>query len=127
MLAVPRAEIDRRGRSLAVLAPQTGKDFRKSPVAAIHRQQVQRKDRRTLAAVKLQAAVRPVGQAMRKTERRRVHDRRLPSEHKANNNKGSKPPRSESPQVAARILSISSTAFAAQPSFPAGTSGRNLS
>ena len=127
MLAVPRAEIDRRGRPLAVLAPQTGKDFRKSPVAAIHRQQAQRKDRRTLAAVKLQAAVRPVGQAMRKAERRRVHDRRLSSEHKANNNEESQPPRSESLQVAARILSISSTAFAAQPSFPAGTSGRNLS
>ena len=64
---------------------------------------------------------------MRKVERRRVHDRRLPPEQKANNNEASKPPRSESLQVAARILSISSTAFAAQPSFPAGTSGRNLS
>ena len=30
-------------------------------------------------------------------------------------------------QVAARNLSISSTAFAAQPAFPGGTSGRNLS
>ena len=125
VFAMPRAEIDRRGRPVAALAPQPGKDFREGPVAMLHGQQAERKDRCALAAVKLKTAVRPVGEAVGEAERRRVHGRRLPTEHKANKNEKRESPRAG--QVASRILSTSSTAFAAQPAFPGGTSGRNFS
>jgi hypothetical protein len=127
VFAMSCAEIDRRGRPVAALASQSGKDFREGPVAMLHGQQAERKDRCALAAVKLKTAVRPVGEAVGEAERRRVHGRRLPIEHKANENEKRESPRARSFQVAARIFSTSSTAFAAQPAAPGGTSGRNLS
>jgi hypothetical protein len=127
VFAMPRAEIDRRGWPVALSAPQSGKDVREGPVATLHRQQAERKDGRALAAMKFKTAVRPVGQAVGETERRRVHGRRLSIEHKTNKKEERESPRARSTQVAARILSTSSTAFAAQPAFPGGTSGRNLS
>jgi antitoxin (DNA-binding transcriptional repressor) of toxin-antitoxin stability system len=84
MFAMAGAEIDRRGRPVAALAPQPGEDFREAPVAALRGQQSQRKDRRSLAAVKLKAAIRPVGQVVGEADRRRVHDRSLSAEHRAN-------------------------------------------
>jgi hypothetical protein len=77
--------------------------------------------------VKLKAAIRPVGEAVGEAERRRVHGRRLPEEHKANKIDERELPRARSTKVAARILSTSSTAFAARPAASSGTSGRNLS
>lgn len=77
MLAVLFAEIDRRGRALAAFAPQAGKDFGKCQVAAVLRQQAHRVDRYPLSAAQFQAAGGPVGQAMRETERWRVHGRTL--------------------------------------------------
>jgi hypothetical protein len=35
MFSMPGAEIDRRGRTAAALAPQPGEDFREAPVAAL--------------------------------------------------------------------------------------------
>ncbi len=84
MFAMPGAEIDRRGRTVAALAPQLGEDFREAPVAALRGQQAQRKDRRARASSRRRSGQSEVvGEA----ERRRVHDRRLSPAHKANNDK----------------------------------------
>ena len=64
MFAMSGAEIDRRGRAVAAPAPQPGEDVREAPVAALCGQQAQRKDYRSLAAVKLKATIRPVGQVV---------------------------------------------------------------
>jgi hypothetical protein len=77
MLALSGAQIHRSRRLLAVLAPQPGQDLRKCSIAALYCKQTQRKDSDALTAVKLQAALRPVGQVMGEAEGRRVHRRSL--------------------------------------------------
>ena len=109
VFAMPRAEIDRRGRSVAPLAPKSGEDFCKGPVAALRGQQAQRKDCCALAAVKLKAAIRPVGQSVGEAERRRVHGRRLSIEHKANKNEKGE---------TARARSVRSPAGSCRPPAP---------
>jgi hypothetical protein len=84
VLTVSGAEIDRRRWEVALLAPQAGKDLCKRPVAILARQQAQRVNGHSPAAAQFQATGGPVGQAMSKAKRRRVHRRRLSIEHTAN-------------------------------------------
>jgi hypothetical protein len=84
MLASTRAKVDRGRGALAALAPQPRKDGGKRRVAVLLNQQLDRKDHLAATAVQFQSAVRPVGQVVRCSKRRRVHRQTIAREQREN-------------------------------------------
>jgi hypothetical protein len=84
MFAVPGAKIDRRRRVLAFPTAPARQKFRKARIATLFRQQAHRQDGRAPAAMQFEPALRPVGQAMRQVEGRRMHGCTVGLEHNAN-------------------------------------------
>jgi hypothetical protein len=84
VFTVPGAEIDRRRWTSAFLASQARQQFPKTHIAALLDHQPHRIERHAPAAMQFELEVRPVGQAMLRTERRRMHRGRLQREHKKN-------------------------------------------
>jgi hypothetical protein len=84
VFTMPGAEINRRRRTFAFFTSQTGQKFPKTHITALLDQQTHGQDCRAPAAMQLQLALRPIGQAMRQAEGRRVHGRRLRREQKVN-------------------------------------------
>lgn len=80
------AQVDRRRLGAALVAPQPGQQRREGRIPAL----AQQPDRQHYAAVaagqaaQLEVAVRPVGQAMVRTERDGMHPDSLALEHLAN-------------------------------------------
>jgi hypothetical protein len=74
---MPGAQIDRRWRFPALLAPQFGQYLGERPITMIPDEQAHRIDRLPATAVQFQAALWPIRKALLASERRRVHRIRL--------------------------------------------------
>jgi hypothetical protein len=85
VFAVSRAQIHGSRFLSARLAPEARKDLGEGLIPAFRHQELHRVDRDAFAARQFEPAVRPIRQAVRMKERRRVHGGRVVVERKGNN------------------------------------------